>query len=799
MTGQDGHQSVAELWRGPAAGIHPAVPRFLQQSLGDERLLLIRAPDGMGAQWFAASWASSNTGAFQPEGDEEGPERIISWIPDMEDADILVRRVGSLLAEHPRMSFAVVAGANAPIYELASVFPCRIAGPMDLMLTIDEIGVLCRSYTRMPAGSLSSEPEEIFRLTGGWLVAVYALLASPRGESARRVLAAPLWRWLKARDGLGVMADAAFLPEFTQDILDLFQPVGGQRGPTLPEMISEGLLRADHMGTWFMPELIREAITDIVREAGQDRVDLVVGATVEAITRAGRVDRAIDVAISRRSWPSLWKVLHNKAADLFTSDARFLRAVLSRIPHHIRAQKDYLNVALRILNAAGPDRMVLPLPSVEPDLRNDRTAHRLRERTNRLYRAPDARAVSFGLLEISHLRLAGHYVEAADASIRLRQAVEAAMDARPISFALAGLADLHAGVSLHLADRLPEACLAYTRALHWARGGGHSFVEADALAKLALLSAHQGQTAQTRSWLAELGEPLSRIGWGRRMVSRCADLAQASVALTVLDLEGAGRILQQLPPEPDTDEFWPAHAQLLTMHQAFLGQGSSAAQRLVTWRQARPYASLSPLADRLLTETYHLIRVTAGETSAVPGWEASPELANLEALRCLRIGFADGALRALQSPVRIGQRQQRVAALLSLYASSAAGPGGLDEDSMRGIARMQAVDGELADLAPLYHLGLLPALSRLGLVPEEEAARLSALPQYDPVSDPRPHLTPREKDVLDLLRQGMTRRQIAEATFRSENTIKAQLHSLYTKLGASSVKDALEQARHYGF
>jgi DNA-binding NarL/FixJ family response regulator len=49
-----------------------------------------------------------------------------------------------------------------------------------------------------------------------------------------------------------------------------------------------------------------------------------------------------------------------------------------------------------------------------------------------------------------------------------------------------------------------------------------------------------------------------------------------------------------------------------------------------------------------------------------------------------------------------------------------------------------------------------------------------------------------------MLREGMTRKQMATSTFRSENTIKGQLRSLYGKLGASTSEEALEAARHYG-
>ena len=59
-------------------------------------------------------------------------------------------------------------------------------------------------------------------------------------------------------------------------------------------------------------------------------------------------------------------------------------------------------------------------------------------------------------------------------------------------------------------------------------------------------------------------------------------------------------------------------------------------------------------------------------------------------------------------------------------------------------------------------------------------------------------LTPREADVLDALRQGLTRAEIAQQQMRSENTVRSQVRSLYRKLEAGSLEEALATARQYG-
>jgi ATP/maltotriose-dependent transcriptional regulator MalT len=52
--------------------------------------------------------------------------------------------------------------------------------------------------------------------------------------------------------------------------------------------------------------------------------------------------------------------------------------------------------------------------------------------------------------------------------------------------------------------------------------------------------------------------------------------------------------------------------------------------------------------------------------------------------------------------------------------------------------------------------------------------------------DPIARLSPRERDVYDLLREGLTNRQIAKLLFIEESTVKAHAHHIYDKLGTRS-------------
>ncbi|SLM99976.1 response regulator transcription factor [Brevibacterium yomogidense] len=105
--------------------------------------------------------------------------------------------------------------------------------------------------------------------------------------------------------------------------------------------------------------------------------------------------------------------------------------------------------------------------------------------------------------------------------------------------------------------------------------------------------------------------------------------------------------------------------------------------------------------------------------------------------------------------------------------------------------------GALVDLALLQRHAVLTD-SDLKKLSSTQRARLATISPVVEQDGARPALTPRELEVLDGLRQGLTRRQIAERQFRSENTVRSQVRSLYQKLGAGTLDEALETARRWG-
>ena len=65
-------------------------------------------------------------------------------------------------------------------------------------------------------------------------------------------------------------------------------------------------------------------------------------------------------------------------------------------------------------------------------------------------------------------------------------------------------------------------------------------------------------------------------------------------------------------------------------------------------------------------------------------------------------------------------------------------------------------------------------------------------------SEPFPDLTPREREILDLLAQGLTNNAIAEKLVLSPKTIRNQTSTIFSKLQVASRNEAIVKAREAG-
>lgn len=59
-------------------------------------------------------------------------------------------------------------------------------------------------------------------------------------------------------------------------------------------------------------------------------------------------------------------------------------------------------------------------------------------------------------------------------------------------------------------------------------------------------------------------------------------------------------------------------------------------------------------------------------------------------------------------------------------------------------------------------------------------------------------ITPREMEILELIAQGMSNREIAEKLFVSENTMKTHSSRVFDKLGARRRPQAVQLGKEFG-
>jgi DNA-binding NarL/FixJ family response regulator len=79
-----------------------------------------------------------------------------------------------------------------------------------------------------------------------------------------------------------------------------------------------------------------------------------------------------------------------------------------------------------------------------------------------------------------------------------------------------------------------------------------------------------------------------------------------------------------------------------------------------------------------------------------------------------------------------------------------------------------------------------------------EAAGITAIFADDVDELPGEHMTPRERDVLELLGDGLSNRNIAARLGISDHTVKFHLASIYGKLHATTRAEAVRRAFQRG-
>ena len=778
---------------------HPSWERFSARLRGTETVLVIHAPHGTGRLWFARSWSQQQDVpvVFVTDGTIPPPHTGFTTASTLAQALAVLSPDPATPTAPPSRVAVIIDSLDLDWGSLALVDWAQ-AEVSDLLLTPDEIASLT------PSGDAAALPaQQVHQQTGGWLDPAYALAQDGAASTpALTALMPSLAHWIERIDEGWNMAKAAYLEPITDHTLEVFFDEVHGRAPSLSTFEEVGLLVDDGDGGLIMPDLIRSGMKELVHRNDAALSAELAPKAIEAVADAEGALPAISRAWASRQWGVLARLLDERWADLFTSDARTLRKALEMIPRRMlnHLLGDFGTAALYILAGAGPQGMNFILPDGSVEYAHDAAAQRMRTRMTALYREPGIQALSYGLVEVGYLRIMGHDLHAADAARRLLAATRRVETTRRISPQLASILHLHAGVALQFAGDLAGAYTASLEGYRRVDGTDRMFLLADCSSKLAVISALRGDTEEARHWIEMHAQSIDRVGWGRATVGRSAVLARALVALTELDLPRADDILRTLPAEPDQDETWQIHAYTLALRDLAHGEPEKALSLVHRVRYEYAHPATMPLARQLLGLIEHAAATDGAllpldgeaEDDAMTGFAP---LAVLRSHRALLMGDADRAA-SLLTRARVettGARWRN----LALQLQAILGRHDREDIIDHLVTEVAQGRGELPDLVLLRLHGALAEehLQRLDPVPQD---RLRRIPAHFVAERRRPVLTPREADVLDALRQGLTRAEIAQQQMRSENTVRSQVRSLYRKLESGSLEEALATARQYG-
>ncbi len=222
--------------------------------------------------------------------------------------------------------------------------------------------------------------------------------------------------------------------------------------------------------------------------------------------------------------------------------------------------------------------------------------------------------------------------------------------------------------------------------------------------------------------------------------------------------------------------------------QSLLARPNARAQDQARARDDAPASGFDPSGLRaLLVEDDAGWRDLLAELLADAGLDATPAASYGQALIALRdYAFALAVVDiALASSLAPDANEDGLRLLARIRAR------GVPVILVSGVATPQRLDAILTDHAPAAFFEK-QAFDRRAF--RQTAAALAQPPSPSPLDA----LSPREREVLDLLAQGLSNKAIAEALVISPNTVKRHLRAIFEKLEVSNRAGAVALALKYG-
>ncbi|MCZ4500388.1 MAG: putative LuxR family transcriptional regulator [Marmoricola sp.] len=828
---------------------HGGIPRIAAEVIARPRLIdsldrllpltVLRAPYGFGkttlvAQWAASAAASSiawvsverpgttaaqfwsrvadalDTDPALPRQDGlrlalAGPGRpLILVVDDLDrvvDPEVAEDLLG-FLRRYPRLHLVVTTRAEVLDPRTWLDLDGQVLWPDDLGFTPEETVAVLGSFG-VPAADL----DVINANLGGWPIAVRAYgLARGRGRggSSREEALATVQAQL-ASAVLGAFDDATFdeliLPttvigDFTEaelgTLLDRAEPARD-----IGHLVGLGLLTTDAGSTsqrYRWPGFVRDAVIDDVTRTNPTRLREIRRALAPRYVLLDQDGIAMRLAAAAEDWVWLRQHLEARWTFAFMRHYELLGELITTCPpgalgdspqiqslHAIYSADVFRIESLRSRLPDGPDEIQEFIEGANPLTLYDRV-----------------------LAVVSTLRLLGELDGAMEAAAKIPAIVQAVYAAHPDDLVAPGAAAaLQCGLVWVHAGQIRRAIGEFERSHHYGPRSHIGHILRDSASKLALVHGFLGEHPLSRTWVSRAEAAPNPETWVSTFLASSLNTGKLYNAIAVLDRRAATDLATELEILHPREELWVLIRYARSKVALFWGHPAAAARELDA-AEAISAPSPSPyLADLLLAARVDLAmkRGLGSRCSALLDQSArtTPVLQVRRARLSLLAGDAPSAVELARAAVDHPDASPATdleALVIEALARHRLG----DLVAATRLSEAMAVAGRRIDAFALVPRGELIEAARdvPGAIALLEDPRLTSVGDVFPDRLEIILLTERERVVLGHLSQGLTLQAIAVRETVSINTVKSQVRSLYSKLGATDREQAMQIATTEG-
>jgi LuxR family maltose regulon positive regulatory protein len=742
-------------------------------------------------------------------------ERLVLVIDDahrLSEVSILTSLV-DMVAHHRRLHLIFCSRGQHPIENYArGVVETAIVPARELLLTVTEIGELA-NITGVPLSL--AEAQRLHDAFGGWIAAIGLVLDEVRDGSGELAMSSAE-EYLRDT-ALSVIVDQQLPHQVIRFCLAerlthrLIRDFADEHDPDalLGLMESSGLAERHYDGDEVVlefPTFIRTVLREV----------LTAREPVAARTMHRRLSKwfmdhdgpahpvhAMHHAIAGEDWHQLDRLWTHHSAALGWEYPQALENLLDRVPEPILAERPGMQVgrAFAQVAATALDSDDGPTATVNTYLQVSR-----RVAAQGLDTMPLHDLLYVGTGYMISLRVEGRYEDTERLGAQLEQRAAALIAAGADPGDRLSWFYLQRGLTQTLRARHLAAAQCYR--LSWQhRGRTGATIAAHTAANLALTHALAAAPRTSQRWLGRYAAIDTSRRWASNLAGVGAHLAASVLALDSLDRETCLAELSRIGDGAQPSELWPYAAYLRAEYGLQFGDPLTTLRTLEDAEAAQPPGLLHGEAATillararadLLTALGQGQRAGAALASHVPNATLSVAAARLQLLA------ADPAAARQTAAESLWHQSADNRARMELLLVAAAAAHRMNDHAASADLIAQAV-------ALYRHTGLLRAFA---MVPADELAtllddagqrlspvelaKLHAHPLPFPRSVPLIRLTPREQVLADALAHTGSRQDIAEDLYVSVNTVRAQLTTLYRKLGVHTREEALARLAELG-